>query len=223
MHEPAEVARATSVVERRVAAPVPARSRREPRGADRPRESRSLREAVLARWSSTSTDSTGPRSVPGRRARARRAAARRCSGSPAIAPRARIPTSCPPEHVAHGARDSRRRRDDRRRAGGRARPRSVDALRETARRHTADVREPAELHEQPARLRLRRRRLRRTAAATAWSTRSWRGATSTRSPQRVAAIRDAGADHVCIQVIRPDDEIPRADWRELAPALTANP
>ncbi len=36
---------------------------------------------------------------------------------------------------------------------------------------------------------------------------------------RVAAMRDAGADHVCIQVIRPDDEIPRADWRELAAAL----
>ena len=37
--------------------------------------------------------------------------------------------------------------------------------------------------------------------------------------RRVAAMRDAGADHVCIQVIRPDDEIPRVDWRELAPAL----
>jgi probable F420-dependent oxidoreductase len=37
--------------------------------------------------------------------------------------------------------------------------------------------------------------------------------------KRVAAMRDAGADHVCIQVIRPDDELPRADWRELAPAL----
>ena len=37
--------------------------------------------------------------------------------------------------------------------------------------------------------------------------------------QRVAAMRDAGADHVCIQVIRPDDELPQADWRELAPAL----
>ena len=36
---------------------------------------------------------------------------------------------------------------------------------------------------------------------------------------RVQAMRDAGADHVCIQVIRPDDEVPRADWRELAPAL----
>ena len=37
--------------------------------------------------------------------------------------------------------------------------------------------------------------------------------------QRVAAMRDAGADHVCIQVIRPDDDLPRAEWRELAPAL----
>ena len=36
---------------------------------------------------------------------------------------------------------------------------------------------------------------------------------------RVAAMRDAGADHVCIQVIRTDDEFPRAEWRELAPAL----
>ncbi len=36
---------------------------------------------------------------------------------------------------------------------------------------------------------------------------------------RVAAMRDAGADHVCIQVIRSDDEVPRADWRELASAL----
>jgi probable F420-dependent oxidoreductase len=38
--------------------------------------------------------------------------------------------------------------------------------------------------------------------------------------QRVTAMRDAGADHVCIQVIRSDDEFPRAEWRELAPALT---
>jgi probable F420-dependent oxidoreductase len=36
---------------------------------------------------------------------------------------------------------------------------------------------------------------------------------------RVAALHDAGADHVCIQVIRPDDELPRAEWRELAAAL----
>jgi probable F420-dependent oxidoreductase len=36
---------------------------------------------------------------------------------------------------------------------------------------------------------------------------------------RVAGMRDAGADHVCVQVIRPDDEIPREDWRALAPAL----
>ncbi len=37
--------------------------------------------------------------------------------------------------------------------------------------------------------------------------------------RRVGELRDAGADHVCIQVIRPDDEIPLADWRALAPAL----
>ena len=37
--------------------------------------------------------------------------------------------------------------------------------------------------------------------------------------RRVAAMRDAGADHVCIQVIRPDDDMPRGDWRELAAAL----
>lgn len=36
---------------------------------------------------------------------------------------------------------------------------------------------------------------------------------------RAAAMHDAGADHVCIQVIRPDDEMPRAEWRELALAL----
>ena len=40
--------------------------------------------------------------------------------------------------------------------------------------------------------------------------------------QRVAAMRDAGADHVCVQVIRPDDELPRDEWRELAPALVSN-
>jgi hypothetical protein len=32
-------------------------------------------------------------------------------------------------------------------------------------------------------------------------------------------MRDAGADHVCLQVIRADDDMPRADWRELAAAL----
>lgn len=36
---------------------------------------------------------------------------------------------------------------------------------------------------------------------------------------RVQAMRDAGASHVCIQVVRPDEDVPRADWRELAPAL----
>jgi probable F420-dependent oxidoreductase len=37
--------------------------------------------------------------------------------------------------------------------------------------------------------------------------------------RRVSMMRDAGANHVCVQVIRPDDEFPRTDWRELAPAL----
>jgi len=37
--------------------------------------------------------------------------------------------------------------------------------------------------------------------------------------RRVAAMRDAGADHVCLQVIRTDNEIPRADWRALAPVV----
>jgi len=35
---------------------------------------------------------------------------------------------------------------------------------------------------------------------------------------RVQLMRDAGADHVCIQVIRADDDV-RTDWRELAAAL----
>ena len=36
---------------------------------------------------------------------------------------------------------------------------------------------------------------------------------------RVQGMRDAGATHVCIQVMRADDETPVADWRELATAL----
>jgi probable F420-dependent oxidoreductase len=40
--------------------------------------------------------------------------------------------------------------------------------------------------------------------------------------KRVRAMRDAGADHVCVQVIRPDNDIPRAEWRELAPALLSD-
>jgi len=37
---------------------------------------------------------------------------------------------------------------------------------------------------------------------------------------RVRQHRDAGADHVCIQVLSPDGLFPRHAWRELAPALT---
>jgi probable F420-dependent oxidoreductase len=36
---------------------------------------------------------------------------------------------------------------------------------------------------------------------------------------RVAEHLAAGADHVCIQVLRADYEFPSAEWRELAPAL----
>jgi len=36
---------------------------------------------------------------------------------------------------------------------------------------------------------------------------------------RVQLMRDAGADHVCVQVIPKDDSSLRADWRELASAL----
>jgi probable F420-dependent oxidoreductase len=38
--------------------------------------------------------------------------------------------------------------------------------------------------------------------------------------QRVQAQRDAGADHVCIQVLTGVMELPREQWRRLAPALT---
>jgi probable F420-dependent oxidoreductase len=37
--------------------------------------------------------------------------------------------------------------------------------------------------------------------------------------ERVRAHHDAGADHVAVQVLRGDREIPLAEWRELAPAL----
>jgi len=36
---------------------------------------------------------------------------------------------------------------------------------------------------------------------------------------RVAAHHEAGADHVCIQVIGYGDEFPLEQWRRLAPAL----
>ncbi len=36
---------------------------------------------------------------------------------------------------------------------------------------------------------------------------------------RVEEHHAAGADHVCVQVLRADREIPLAEWRELAPAL----
>ena len=38
--------------------------------------------------------------------------------------------------------------------------------------------------------------------------------------RRVQAHRDAGASHVCVQVVTADSRgFPRAEWRDLAPAL----
>lgn len=36
---------------------------------------------------------------------------------------------------------------------------------------------------------------------------------------RVKAHHDAGGDHVCVQVLRPDSALPRDEWRELAAAF----
>lgn len=38
---------------------------------------------------------------------------------------------------------------------------------------------------------------------------------------RIREHRDAGADHVCVQVVSDEGLFPRADWRALAPALTS--
>lgn len=38
--------------------------------------------------------------------------------------------------------------------------------------------------------------------------------------QRVREHREAGADHVCVQVLTGEDGLPREQWRRLAPALT---
>lgn len=37
--------------------------------------------------------------------------------------------------------------------------------------------------------------------------------------RRIAEHRDAGADHICLQVLGPADSVPLAHWRELAPAV----
>ena len=39
--------------------------------------------------------------------------------------------------------------------------------------------------------------------------------------RRIAEHRDAGADHVCVQVLSDEGMFPRDDWRALAPALTS--
>jgi probable F420-dependent oxidoreductase len=48
---------------------------------------------------------------------------------------------------------------------------------------------------------------------------AWGDATAIES--RIRQHRDAGADHVCIQVLSEEGQFPRRAWRELAPALTS--
>ena len=61
-----------------------------------------------------------------------------------------------------------------------------------------------------------------TAAATSWSTLWWHGATPDAIAARVTEHHEAGADHVCIQVLDADvTKLPLDEWRELAPALLA--
>lgn len=63
-------------------------------------------------------------------------------------------------------------------------------------------------------------RTRPTAAAIDWWTPWSPGATRTRSLLGVQGHRDAGVDHVCIQVLTDDLMSPsRYEWRRLAPAL----
>ena len=70
------------------------------------------------------------------------------------------------------------------------------------------------------RLGISRRRPGRPAAATAWSTPSWPGATSTPSSPASRPTSTPGADHVCVQVIAEDGSaVPIDAWRQLAPAL----
>ena len=74
------------------------------------------------------------------------------------------------------ARDPRQGRLAVPRADGAARDRRLEGARDRAPEH-ADLHRAAQLPQQPEVARLRGRRLRRTAAATGWSTRSSRGAT----------------------------------------------
>ena len=90
--------------------------------ADRPREPRTLHQAVLQDGRATSTGSTRPRL----RSRWTHACSRRCGPRMLGLARDRAagahPYFVPPEHIASDARDPRSRCDDRSRAGGRARP-----------------------------------------------------------------------------------------------------
>ena len=201
-----------------VAAPVPARARREPRAADRPRQSRPLQEAVLEDGRVPRRARRGGRHPYPVDARVLAALRPRMLGLARDRAAGVHPYFVPAEHIAH-AREI---------LGADAMigvelavvldTRSVDGAGDRASAHRG-LRDPGELHEQPARLRLRRRRLRRPRQRPPRRRDRRVGRHRHDRAARVAAMRDAGADHVCIQVIRPDDDLPRADWRELAPAL----
>ena len=81
--------------------------------------------------------------------------------------------------------------------------------------------DPAELREQPSAAGMGRRRPRRRGQRRAGRRISvaWGDADAVSA---VAAHRDAGADHVCIQVLGPDaTALPLEQWRALAAALIA--
>jgi len=178
------------------AASLPARTRRESCSADRQHGGGSVTKSRWPEWSSSSTASTcaDPFPVDFRVLAALRPrmlelgpqSFRRCA--PVL--RAGRPRG-------QGARDTRSDALIAVELRSSARRRSVDA-RATARRHTRDLYDPSELHEQPARVRLHRRRL-NDAGSDRWSTRSWLwGPRHRRRTGR--GMRAAGADHVCIQV-----------------------
>ena len=160
MHDPAEVAQQRASWSGRLAAALRARPRRQPRAADRPRQSGSLPEAVLEDGR-----------VPRRARRGSATGAGRCAG-----PRRAAAADARPRPRSRRGRAPvfRARRTRRRGARACSVPSAmigvelavvldrdpVDRARDRAPAHRG-LREPAELHEQPARLRFRRRRLRR--------------------------------------------------------------
>ena len=79
---------------------------------------------------------------------------------------------------------------------------------------------PSQLPQQPARARLRARTSsRRTRRATAWSTTSSAWGDAAAVAERVRAHRDAGADHVCVQMLADEPAAAVRQLRALAPLV----